>query len=138
MSLADLSVSEVEELLTQEHDDEGDRVYHKFTYKGYEGAIRESHVCPGSWSYWGEYGDCDVVKPIIIEGLGRVNVKESDTGGEGATKLQIVFQIVDLETGDIRLFAKNGYWVSHDGAYWDGEFDECKAVNKVVTYYEAV
>lgn len=83
-----------------------------------------------SWSEWG-YSD----KPVFVEDL-RIEVIDSTTGGEGATDLEVVWRITSLEDGSTRLFIKTGCWVSHDGAYWDGDFRETEQKQKVVTYYE--
>jgi hypothetical protein len=37
-----------------------------------------------------------------------------------------------------QFFEKTGYYLSHDGSYWDGEFTEVHPVEKIVTVYEAV
>lgn len=83
------------------------------------------------WSWWGEENS-----PLFFDELGRVDILKAETGGEGATDLEIVWQITSLEDGSTRLFIKTGCWVSHDGAYWDGDFRETQQKQKVVTYYE--
>jgi hypothetical protein len=95
---------------------------------GEVGDILRNHA---KWSWWGEEEN-----PLFLDELGRVEVISADTGGEGASDLELVWRITSLEDGSTRLFIKTGYWVSHDGAYWDGDFRETSQKQKVVTYYE--
>lgn len=41
-----------------------------------------------------------------------------------------------LGIGD-QMFRKNGWYMSHEGTTWDGDFKEVKPVVKPVTFYEA-
>lgn len=58
---------------------------------------------------------------------------EADTGGEGHG--EYVFVVVKV--GD-QLFRKEGYYASHYGTDWDGDFEEVEAYEKTVTDYRAV
>jgi hypothetical protein len=131
--LKDLTVAEVEELILPGYDEDGDEVEYEYTWKGFDGKEHKSTIVLDSWNAWQELADSDVV--LFLPGLGRVEVIEADTGGEGATDMQMVFQVTSLIDGYQRLFAIEGYWVSHDGGYWDGPFHEVKRQTKVVTYY---
>jgi hypothetical protein len=91
-------------------------------------AILSNHT---KWSWWDEEES-----PLFLDELGRVDVISAETGGEGASDLELVWRITSLEDGSTRLFIKTGCWVSHDGAYWDGDFRETSQKQKVVTYYE--
>jgi hypothetical protein len=58
-------------------------------------------------------------------------------GGEGeGDHMHWVFSITDPE-GKTVIWKLDGYWVSHDGAYW-GDYDpyQVTAKEKTVTYYE--
>lgn len=60
-------------------------------------------------------------------------------GGEGeGDHMHWVFSITDPE-GNTVYWLLNGYWVSHDGAYWD-EYEPYQVVPKqrMVTFYEAL
>lgn len=97
-------------------------------------SVREVEQIPSGhtkWSWWDEEDS-----PLFLDELGRVELISADTGGEGASDLELVWRITSLEDGSTRLFIKTGVWVSHDGAYWDGDFRETSQKQKVVTYYE--
>lgn len=135
--LRDYSVAEIEEILTAGEDENGEPFDYFYSYKGYRGDVH-----PGtwngfeSWDEWAYFGDSEIVHPLIFPELGRVDVIDSDSGGEGANDLQVVFRITSLVDGSTRLFKKTGCWVSHDGSYWDGDFSEVEMKQKVVTVYE--
>ena len=57
-------------------------------------------------------------------------------GGEGSPyEIELVFSLTDSK-GRTRYFKKWGHHISHDGTYWDGEFEEVKPQKKTVTVYE--
>lgn len=112
--LSELSVAEVEELIL--------------------GVVTPEEYELDHWGAWDEVGYDNPF--YIVPELGRVEVINHEGGGEGATDLEIVWRITSLEDGSTRLFIKTGCWVSHDGAYWDGDFRETTQKQKVVTYYE--
>lgn len=41
-----------------------------------------------------------------------------------------------LGIGD-QMFRKDGWYISHEGTTWDGDFTEVKPVERPVTFYEA-
>jgi len=129
-SLQELTVAEVEELILPAYDEDGEPVEYEYT-QTYRGESYTSKVHLDSWNAWQEVEG----SVLFLPGLGRVEVIEADTGGEGATDMQMVFQVTSLIDGFQRLFAIEGYWVSHDGGYWEGPFHEVKRQTKVVTYY---
>lgn len=131
--LKDLTVAEVEELILPAYDEDGNEVEYEYTYRNWKGEQSTDKIHLDSWNAWQELADSNVV--LFLPGLGRVEVIEADTGGEGATDMQMVFQVTSLIDGFQRLFAIEGYWVSHDGGYWEGPFHEVKRQTKVVTYY---
>lgn len=130
-SLQELTVAEVEELILPAYDEDGEPVEYEYT-QTYAGETYTSKVHLDSWHAWEELEGT----PLFLPGLGRVEVIESDTGGEGATDMQMVFQVTSLIDGFQRLFAIEGYWLSHDGGYWEGPFHKVDRKTKVVTYYE--
>ena len=82
-----------------------------------------------SWSeaFYGEYetitlrGESVPVKTILAE------------GGEGqGDYAAFVFQVGD------QLFRKEGFYASHYGFEFDGDFDEVRPAEKTVTVYEPV
>ena len=68
-----------------------------------------------------------------LEGLKlEVLVEE---GGEGSGyEIELVFTL--SASGKTRYFKKYGHHISHDGTYWDGEFEEVRPQEKTVTVYE--
>jgi|SRR6185436_1829797 len=57
----------------------------------------------------------------------------SEAGGEGqGDDIWFVFEVKD--TG--QLFKKSGYYASHYGTEWDGPFEEVRAVERMVVFYE--
>lgn len=132
--LKDLSVAEVESLLLCGEDEDGNEVEYSYTVTGYGGKEYTHSVVFDHWNKWDEVAEYQPV--FFLPGLGRVEVIHHDGGGEGATDMQMVFQVTSLIDGSQRLFAINGYWVSHDGGYWDGPFKETTRQEKVVVFYE--
>ena len=86
----------------------------------------------GSWD--GVEGELREINNYV-PGLGHVIVVE-DHGGEGqGDDRWLVFQVTG-EGDDVTFYKKNGYWVSHEGSTWDGEFEEVNVVQRMVTFYE--
>lgn len=108
-----LSVDEVERLLSS-----------------YEDKYEDS-----GWHLWDEYvpfGD-KLSEPVEVERLGPVQLVSTYTGGEGGGEdAELIFKIGD------RYFRKGGYYASHDGTYWDGDFSEVRPEPKTITVYIAV
>lgn len=69
---------------------------------------------------------------LNVAGLDHVEVVEFTSHDEYNIQLQVV-----LDIGG-RQFVKQGVWVSHDGAYWDGDFFEARQVEKVVKVWEQI
>lgn len=110
---------------------------HVFKYeiperRDYYGNIQPAYTAEDQgWDAWRDNGS----NPELVEGLGSVRVIVSDGGeGEGTTYYSI-FEVTDLD-GDVHTFRKDGTWVSHDGLYWDGEFDSTKPVERTITVWE--
>lgn len=71
---------------------------------------------------------------VDVPGLGLVE-KVDDYGGEGqGDDLWFVIKVT-FPVGDDKFYRKSGYWVSHDGSYWDGEFEEVTPKQKTITVW---
>lgn len=82
---------------------------------------------------WRELEDKGAENTIILRGESiKVETVADDRGGEGHGE-DIWFVI---RVGD-QLFEKTGYYMSHEGSDWDGDFTEVHPVEKLVTVYEA-
>lgn len=69
----------------------------------------------------------------FIEVDGHTVESVEEFGGEGqGDELWVVYRIDD------QLFKKDGYWVSHDGSYWDGDFYEVEPYEITITKYRKV
>lgn len=129
--LAFLEVHEIKELLEeapcQVHEFIGrDEASGKPIYGQYTGTVE------GDWHSIHDYADD--ANGWEVPDLGTVKLVE-DFGGEGQGEdYWMVISITDGYT--TRLFKMNGYHVSHDGSYYDGPFEEVKAVERMVTFYE--
>ena len=84
-----------------------------------------------------EAGDWDE----LTSGKGHVTINGTEyewqavlgLGGEGqGDYAAVIFSI------DGRLFRKEGYYASHYGTDWDGDFEEVEAYEKTVTDYRPV
>lgn len=65
--------------------------------------------------------------------IGRIEVVEVDSGGEGhGESIYAVVKVV--ETG--QLFRMNGSYMSHYGSEWDGDLYPVTAVERTVVFYE--
>jgi hypothetical protein len=109
VSLADLSVQDVEVLLNAHFDDPLNS--------------------PESYNdlKWGGNGN--------VAGLGRV-VHVADYGGSGqGEEYWVVFTITD-DGGVTRMFRKDGCYTSYYGTDWDADLREVSAQERVVTVYE--
>lgn len=133
-TLQELLVAEVEELILPGYADDDEPIEYEYTVTGYQGVKYTHRTNLESWYEWDNVAHYNPV--FFMPGLGRVEVINHESGGEGATDLEIVWRVTSLIDGFTRLFKKTGYWVSHDGSYWDGDFDEVSMKTKVVTYYE--
>lgn len=68
----------------------------------------------------------------LTTNIGVVRHVASD-GGEGQG--DDIWFVVRVEDTD-QLFKKSGYYASHYGTDWDGPFEEVKAVERTVVFYE--
>lgn len=96
---------------------------------------RENEELDEWFEGWGEikYANLgSVVMHIDIAGDTNVPVtKVASFGGEGqGDSLWVVVQV------GTQLFRKSGYYASHYGSDWDGDFTEVRASQKTVTVYE--
>jgi hypothetical protein len=84
---------------------------------------------------WGEIkwsNEGDVALEIPLNGETVPVTKVASFGGEGqGDEIWVVVQV------GTQLFRKDGYYASHYGSDWDGDFEEVAAREKVVTVYEA-
>lgn len=139
MSLAELTVEEVEELLEGHPFKRNEYRVKRYDYatKSYvaTGEVipeRYDSIVEGDAS-WYEFEELPR-EGIVVEGLGLVTL-ESQYGGEGmGDEYYIVLRVTEGDT--VRFFRKNGWHASHDGSYLDGSLDEVKPVDRVVTFYE--
>ena len=71
---------------------------------------------------------------LVIDGTDvLVEYKDGKMPAEGGGEdIWVVVQIGD------QFFRKDGYYMSHDGAYWDGDLHEVKPETRPVTFYEKV
>lgn len=73
--------------------------------------------------------------PIQIPGVGRLEVVATH-GGEGqGDQAWVVVSITDA-FGDVKLYRKDGYYSSFEGADFDSELREVVVKEKVVSVYE--
>lgn len=90
----------------------------------------ESQIGPYRWGY---------AETLDLNGVDYpIEWVETILGEEGmwAAQTKAVFKI-NLD-GEDRYFAKEGYYRSHDGEYWDGAFYECRPVEVTVSKYERI
>ena len=71
---------------------------------------------------------------LTIDGTEElVEFKDGKMPAEGGgEEIWVVVQIGE------QFFRKDGYYMSHDGAYWDGDLHEVKPETRPVTFYESV
>lgn len=110
---------------------------HVFEYEIAERTDWHGNVQPAytveeqGWDAWHDNGS----NPELVEELGTVRIIH-EHGGEGeGTMYYVVFEVTDLE-GKIHHFRKDGSWVSHDGLYWDGDFDSTVQAERLITVWE--
>lgn len=118
--MSELTLEKIEELLTESTI----TLWSDYSQKYYE---EETNWYWWAWETGGE--------PTPIEGLGNVTTVEQ-FGGEGQGDRAWVVVKVEFPDGTVRYFKKDGYHASHDGTYFDGDFDEVTPQQKVVTVYE--
>jgi hypothetical protein len=73
--------------------------------------------------------------PAPVFPFGTVKVVQN-FGGEGQGDRQWIVVKVTSPDGEEQFFRQDGYYSSYDGGEWDGSFDEVKAVQRTVTFYE--
>jgi hypothetical protein len=101
-----------------------------YTAREVEHAVEEHDDFDG----WGEIkwtNTGDVALTVTLNGESVDVTKVADYGGEGqGDEIWVVVQVGD------QLFRKDGYYASHYGSDWDGDFDEVFAHEKTITVYE--
>lgn len=80
---------------------------------------------------WGSLGYSNVKLTINGEEYTTTPIR-SEGGEDEGSHAEVVFEVGG------RLFRKSGYYASHYGYDWDGEFDEVEAYEKTVTDYRPV
>lgn len=85
------------------------------------------------WFGWSEI--VGEIEPVELNGYSFKSYES--IGGEGqGDQMHWIFSITDPE-GNVQYWRKNGYWVSHDGAYWeDDEPYKVTPKTRQVVYYE--
>lgn len=95
--------------------------------------IKDIEAALDEFGDWWWIADCHGVQIDDIEGT--VTGIERKGGGEGQGEYMHVVLKIEHD-GTVRHFKKVGCHVSHDGAYWDGEFTEVQPVQKTITVWE--
>ena len=93
---------------------------------------------PEPIAHFDEIGWGELVYEIYDVELNGFKFKSLDShGGEGqGDHMHWVFSITDPE-GNVTYWKKDGYWVSHDGSYWDDyELYKVTPKQRTVTYYD--
>ena len=103
-----------------------------FSARQVETAI-EAHEEFGNWSEVKYASKDSVVFDVEIDGIDWPVTKVDGFGGEGQG--DEIWVVVSVGT---QTFRKEGYYDSHHGSDWDGEFEEVRGVEKTVTVYEEV
>jgi hypothetical protein len=132
MSLKDLTPEQIETVLMEEYTYE----YHPYEYNleklryTENPDVTRTAVLGG----WQDIQDHFSGTPTEVEGLGTVEVIDSD-GGEGQG--EVIYFVMKISDGDtVRHFRKDGFYASHYGTDWDGSFSEVSAVQRTVTFWE--
>lgn len=80
---------------------------------------------------WSELAYGDVPETLSLRGEDVPVTHVIQVGGEGqGDEIWFVIQVGD------QLFRKDGYYASHYGSDWDGDFSEVRATQKTITVYE--
>lgn len=75
---------------------------------------------------------------FTLDGIGTAVFVEVHGGGEGDGETHwAVVKVTDAE-GNVRYFRKPGWYASYDGAYLDGDTEEVRAAERVVTVWEKI
>lgn len=81
---------------------------------------------------WDEFAE---IEEVNVNGV-VVEIADQTGGGEGdGEHMHIVFSFT-FPDGTVEYWRKDGYHVSFDGNYWDGDFYKVTPVQRVVTFYE--
>jgi hypothetical protein len=125
-----LSVEYVQEELLLDAYNESQRLYCEAHPLNWDGL-------PRTWEPEVEFSwyDMEDLSECVVHGI-TVSVAEADTGGEGhGEDVYIVFKTIDTK-GDTQYWRKDGYYASHYGTDWDGDFREVRLIERIVTFYE--
>lgn len=99
----------------------------KFTARQVEDALKDVEELDWYNLAWEDYDQ----ETLNIEGEEvKFSLVESDPGGEGHG--EYVFLVIKV--GD-QLFRKEGFYASHHGTDWDGDFSEVEPKGVTVTKY---
>ena len=131
MSLKDLTPEQIETILMEEYTYD----YHPYEYNAQVMRYAENTAVTreGRLEDWQDVQD-HFNTATEVEGLGTVEVIDSD-GGEGQG--EIIYFVMKISDGDtVRHFRKDGFYASHYGTDWDGTFAEVSAVQRTVTFWE--
>jgi hypothetical protein len=87
----------------------------------------------GEFEKWYDFEDKGSKNILTLRGEEiEVETIADDCGGEGhGENVWLVIKVGD------QLFEKTGYYASHYGTDWDGDFTEVHPVEKTITVYEA-
>lgn len=107
---------------------------YSYTYKRYDGEVREIHT--KGWHELEEALEYSNAR-VHLPGVGVATLVETYGGMDQGEERWFVFKVTDAD-GEERLFRRNGYYASYDGSYFDGPTEEVKSVAKVVNVFEAV
>lgn len=92
---------------------------------------RKGELEPLDDDIWYTLGDGDGV--VTLNGVEYEWTSVADIGGmDQGSYAAVIFKVGD------RLFRKEGYYASHYGTDWDGNFEEVEVYEKTVKDYRAV
>lgn len=101
----------------------------KVKYKSYKGDIYELDDVDDLWSeIHGESGETN----YFVEGVGPIEGLDSGGGMDEGSNAYTVFKVGGT------YFRKSGYYASHYGYDWDGDFEEVEPFQKTVIDYRTI
>ena len=87
---------------------------------------------------WGEWHYRLNNAPEFVEGLGAVEVVDTEGNTEGGGEYSHIIFKVTFPIGNVRYFKMEGNYQSFNGCEWDGPFTEVAPAQKTITVYDNV
>lgn len=135
VAVADLTKEQALELLFEAYYGEGYAENHQIDDEDAELWGELSWTLSRTTQYNPQTQKHEPVEPKnVIRGV-TIKCLEDFGGMDMGSERYVVFSMTD-ETGT-RYFRKDGFYQSHYGTDWDGEFREVRPVEKTITVYEA-